>query len=155
MMSRRPDLDIRICGVGAAQTARFMQCMLAKEHPEAVVLCGIAGAYVETLRTGDTVAVVRERMAGVPAIFAEEYASAIRFDGLTEAVANTVSNVGAPADGAQIENMEGAVVFAICESAGVRCGEIRTVSNRVDDAREKWDIPAALESLTKVLTEIF
>ena len=44
----RPDLDIRICGVGAAQTARFMQRMLAEERPEAVVLCGIAGAHLST-----------------------------------------------------------------------------------------------------------
>lgn len=94
-------------------------------------------------------------MAGVPSVFAEEYAATMRFGGLTEVAANTVANVGAPADGAQIENMEGAVVFAVCESAGVRCGEIRAVSNRVDDARDKWDIPAALESLTKVLTEMF
>lgn len=151
----RPDLDIRICGVGAAQTARFMQRMLAEERPEAVVLCGIAGAYEGSLRTGDTVAVVRERMAGVPTMFAEEYAATVRFGGLTEVAANTVANVGAPADGAQVENMEGAVVFAVCESAGVRCGEIRAVSNRVDDARENWDIPAALENLTKVLTEMF
>lgn len=132
-----------------------MQRLLSSERPEAVVLCGIAGAYGETLRTGDTVAVIRERMAGVPSAFAEEYRATMQFDGLTEVAANTVSNVGAPADGAQVENMEGAVVFAVCESAGVRCGEIRAVSNRVDDARENWDIPAALESLTKVLTEIF
>ena len=79
----------------------------------------------------------------------------MRFDGLPEVAANTVANVGARADGAQVENMEGAVVFAVCESAGVRCGEIRAVSNRVDDARENWDIPAALENLTKVLTEMF
>ena len=101
--------------------------MLAEERPEAVVLCGIAGAYGETLRTGDTVAVVRERMAGVPSVFAEEYAATMRFGGLTEVAANTVANVGEPADGAQVENMEGAVVFAVCESAGVRCGEIRAV----------------------------
>lgn len=155
LRSRRPDLDIRICGVGAAQTARFMQRLLSSERPEAVVLCGIAGAYGETLRTGEVVAVVRERMAGVPSAFAEEYRATLRFDGLTEVAANTVSNVGVPADGAQVENMEGAVVFAVCRSAGIECGEIRAVSNRVDDAREKWDIPAALESLTKVLTEKF
>jgi len=155
LRSLRPDLDIRICGVGAAQTARFMQRMLAAEHPDAVVLCGIAGAYDASLRTGDTVAVVRERMSGVPPMFAEEYAATVRFGSLVEAAANTVSHVGAPADGAQIENMEGAVVFAVCESAGVGCGEIRAVSNRVADAREDWDISAALESLTKILTEIF
>lgn len=155
LRSRRPDLDIRICGVGAAQTARFMQRLLSEERPEAVVLCGIAGAYGETPLPGDTVAVVRERMAGVPSAFAEEYRATLRFDGLAEVTANTVSNVGAPADGAQVENMEGAVVFAVCCPAGVKCGEIRAISNRVDDARGNWDIPAALESLTRVLTEIF
>lgn len=155
LRSRRPDLDIRICGVGAAQTARFMQRMLSAESPDAVVLCGIAGAYDTTLRAGDVVAVVRERMAGVPPMFAEEYAASVRFDSLAEVAANTVATVGAPANGAQIENMEGAVVFAVCESVGVGCGEIRAVSNRVSDAREEWDIPAALESLTRVLNEIF
>ncbi len=132
-----------------------MQRLLSEERPEAVVLCGIAGAYGETPLPGDTVAVVRERMAGVPSAFAEEYRATLRFDGLAEVTANTVSNVGAPADGAQVENMEGAVVFAVCCPAGVKCGEIRAISNRVDDARGNWDIPAALESLTRVLTEIF
>ena len=155
LRSLRPDLDIRICGVGAAQTARFMHRLLSREHPRTVVLCGIAGAYGDTPRIGETVTVASERMAGVPAPFDEEYAADVRFDALARVASNTVAVPGAPACGAAIENMEGAVVFAMCRAAEVMCGEIRAVSNRVADTRPEWKIPAAIGKLTETLTEIF
>ena len=154
----RPDLDVRICGVGMAQCARFAASLLSQPagaRPECVVLCGVAGAYDRRLALRDTLCVTVEREAGVPARFAEEYAATEHFAGLAGVVSNTVSGVGAAADGAAIENMEGAALFALCAAAGVRCGEIRAVSNYTGDPREKWDIDGAAESLARILMKLF
>ena len=56
--------------------------------------------------------------------------------------------------GAEVENMEGAAVFAVCHRYGVPCAEIRAVSNYVDDPRELWDIPAALTALAEAIKNI-
>lgn len=54
---------------------------------------------------------------------------------------------------AQVESMEGASVFYVCSWLGVKCCQIRAISNYVEprDA-SKWNIPQALENLkTSVL----
>lgn len=49
---------------------------------------------------------------------------------------------------AQVESMEGAAVFYVCNWQGVKCAQLRAISNYVEprDA-SKWDIPKALENL--------
>ena len=58
----RPDLDIRICGIGAVETATEVARILRTER-EPLLLCGIAGAYDHSLQKGDVVAVTEERFA--------------------------------------------------------------------------------------------
>ncbi len=151
----RPDLDIRICGVGMAQTARTVARMLRDGKPELVLLCGIAGSYERDCRLGEVVAVDVERVAGVPEQMGEEFSSSWHFDRLRNVRSNTVCRCGAEADGAQVENMEGAALFALCNDAGVTCGELRAVSNRVGARRKDWDIPKALDALTAAIDSMF
>lgn len=43
------------------------------------------------------------------------------------------------------ENMEGAAVVRVCNSFGIPCFELRTISNMVEDRdRSKWQIPEAI-----------
>ena len=149
----RPDLDVRICGVGVVETARYVARMLCEESPEQVLLCGIAGAYSEW-EVGAVVQVTTERVAGLPAQYAAEYQASLRIDGVAEAVSNTVTSVGTVADGATVENMEGAAVFALCEEFGVCCAEIRAISNRVGAPRDEWRIDLALDNLTETILAI-
>ncbi|MBQ3026966.1 MAG: hypothetical protein IJD27_05505, partial [Alistipes sp.] len=65
-----------------------------------------------------------------------------------------VSHCGMDADGAEVENMEGAALFALAEAEGVRCGEIRAISNYVDEERNEWNIDLALERLTKTILNL-
>lgn len=48
-----------------------------------------------------------------------------------------------------IESMEGAAVFYVCHKMGVKCVQIRSISNymRTRDKAE-WDLPKAIESLS-------
>lgn len=54
-----------------------------------------------------------------------------------------------------IETMEGAAFFYVCCSEKIPFFSLRAVSNRISPGRkEKWNIPAALESLSQRLNEI-
>ena len=60
---------------------------------------------------------------------------------------NTVSACGAEACGAEVENMEGVALYALCEEFGAECCEVRAISNMVGEPRDEWDVPMALENL--------
>ncbi len=53
---------------------------------------------------------------------------------------------------AHIESMEGAAVFYICNWVGVRCYQIRAISNYVEPRDSSlWNIPLALENLKTII----
>ena len=150
----RADLETAICGVGAVEAALSMAKIIEEHKPKAVVLCGIAGAYDKTLKVGDVVSVVAENTASLPAVYRKSYLATLKLP-LLEVTSNTVMAVGAEAAGAQVENMEGAAIFALCNHYGIKCAQIRAISNYTDDVRSAWDIPTALEALTAAINKLF
>ncbi len=134
-----------------AAAAACTASLLAREHPDRILLCGIAGSYDPALPCGTVVAVGTERVAGLPGKYADRYEGSPLPGWLPAVVANTVSRPGGPADGAAVENMEGAAVMAVCAAMGVACSEIRAVSNRVGDPFGHWRIPQALTALADAL----
>ena len=149
----RPDLDIRICGIGAVETATEVARILRTER-KPILLCGIAGAYDRGLEKGDVVAVAEERFACLSTGYNRSYFATIVVEELPSVRSNTVSHCSMEADGAEIENMEGAALFAMAQAEGVRCGEIRAISNYVGEERSEWDIPLALERLTETILNL-
>ena len=148
-----PDVAVEICGVGMAQTAACVARLIAEGERE-FLLAGIAGAYTEELAKGDVVAVVEERVAGLPQQFDRVYTASLRLEGLREAKSNSVCRCGAKAADAEVENMEGAALYALCEEFGAECAEVRAISNYVGEERGEWDIPLALERLTETLLNL-
>jgi adenosylhomocysteine nucleosidase/futalosine hydrolase len=61
---------------------------------------------------------------------------------------------GSESLGSDIENMEGAALFAAAESLGLRVAEIRAISNRVGEPFAEWRVEEALEALAEVLSNI-
>nr|WP_319571296.1 futalosine hydrolase [uncultured Draconibacterium sp.] len=56
---------------------------------------------------------------------------------------------------AHVESMEGAAVFYVCNWMGVKCYEIRSISNYVEPRDSaKWNIPLALVRLKETLSVI-
>jgi futalosine hydrolase len=56
---------------------------------------------------------------------------------------------------AQVESMEGAVVFYVCKWFGIPCYQIRSVSNFVEPRDSaQWNIPLALEKLNETVLEV-
>ncbi|MEG2614755.1 MAG: hypothetical protein RR996_06915 [Alistipes sp.] len=147
-------VPVFISGVGSAETAAAIARAVKAKKPDLIVLAGIAGAYDRTLAIGSVVEVTRERTASLPTKYAQTYIVDPVTD-LDEVSANTVDRTGAEAEGAQIEEMEGATFFALCEALGVRACQIRAVSNYVGDPFETWDIPRATEQLTETLNQFF
>ena len=149
----RPDLDIRICGIGAVETATEVARILRTER-KPMLLCGIAGAYDRNLKKGDVVTVTEERFAYLSSGYDRSYLATMVVDGLPMVRSNTVSHCSMAADGAEIENMEGAALFAMAQAENIRCGEIRAISNYVGEKRSEWDIPLALERLTDAIINL-
>ncbi|MEG1612276.1 MAG: hypothetical protein RRZ83_02645 [Alistipes sp.] len=149
-----PPVPVFISGVGAAQIAAAVVRAIKAKKPDLILLAGIAGAYNHTLAVGSVVEVTRERTASLPAKYSQEYLVDPVTD-LDEVRSNTVDCSGAEAADAQIENMEGATFFALCEALGVRACEIRAISNYVGDPFEQWNIPGATEKLTETLNQFF
>lgn len=149
----RPDLDIRICGIGAVECATEVARILRTER-KPLLLCGIAGAYDTSLKKGDVVSVTEERFAYLSSGYDRSYIATMVVEGLPMVRSNTVSHCSQRADGAEVENMEGAALFALAQAEDVRCGEIRAISNYVGEEREAWDIPLAIENLTETILNL-
>ena len=236
----------------AAATLRAVKA----KKPQLVVLAGIAGACDRTLRRGEVVEVVCERIAGIPERYAREYETSGPDLGLPLAAGVTVNrsgdgaaatggpksaaenaghaagdagfaeshpgftaeggaehaaegtqlqtpgnarnqpgniaapigfetpddtertalatqpgipdNAGNPAqrpEGSpedtpqeylpEVENMEGAAFFAVCDALGVACCQIRAVSNYVGEPFGQWAVEEAVGNLTEKLNQIF
>ena len=50
--------------------------------------------------------------------------------------------------------MEGAALFAMAESLGLRAVEVRAISNRVGDSFDKWSVDEAVEALARELKRL-
>lgn len=151
-----PDAEVVISGVGMAETAATVVRLLGEqrlEHRE-VVLCGIAGAYGRELALGEVVEVVEECCVELPERFRRAYRNTPATS-LRSAKSNCVHRSGAAADGRDVENMEGAALFALAEQLSLRVVEIRAVSNYVGDESSKWHIREATESLAEKLEHLY
>ncbi len=135
-----------------AETAATIARINATQSLEGrvVILAGIAGCYEQRCAVGEVVEVVSEVVAELP----ERYCQSYRVESFTHlrgVASNTVSRCNAASCGADVENMEGAALFAMAPMMGFRAVEIRAVSNVVGDDFSKWNIALATENLAKTL----
>ena len=150
-----PDAEIVISGVGMAMTAATVARIAAEhEHRDMLlVLAGIAGAYGD-IAVGSVVEVVSECCVELPERFREHHRATFCTEMLPTATSNTVHGAGALAEGAEVENMEGAALYVIAESLRLSATEIRAISNRVGDHRSLWRIDEATQALACELLKI-
>lgn len=150
-----PDVEVFICGVGQALSAATTAQVIIDTKPDHLILAGIAGAYPESgLTRGEVCCVHIEREAMLPTKFAAAFQADILPAGMRHVVANTAPETSIAAQGAAIENMEGAAVIALCQRLGVKVCECRAVSNYVGEPFEQWAIREATTNLAEKLREI-
>ena len=148
-----PDASVVISGVGMAATAATISKLYVErsiDSESVVILAGLAGAYDGALEKGDIVEVVEECCAELPERFQREY-RVIPYTNLRPVRSNSVHGKGAKACGREIENMEGAALFAMAEVLGFRAVELRAISNYVGEEFAHWSIHDALNLLAEEL----
>ncbi len=141
---REHGIPVYNCGVGMAECAATTAKLILEEKPELMILAGIAGSYSDDVVIGETVVVESEVIADLGRydgrtftdLFQKTYFAPVTAPGYRSVKSNTTSSAGAiiskPVK-ADIENMEGAAFFAVCDRFGVPAMEVRTISNRVGE----------------------
>ena len=148
-----PDAEVVISGVGMAATAATISKLWSEhrlDNETVVVLAGIAGAYDGTLEKGEVVEVVEECCSELPERFQREY-RVEPYTNLRSVRSNSVHGKGVTACGREVENMEGAALFAMAQELGFRAVELRAISNYVGEEFAHWSIYDALNSLAREL----
>lgn len=150
-----PNAEVVISGVGMAATSAAIASLYAADSAlcdARILLAGLAGSYGDCSAKGEVVEVRSEVCSELPERFRREYHNAC-CTSLRRVRSNTVHR-GSESLGSDIENMEGAVLFAAAESLGLRVAEIRAISNRVGEPFAEWRVEEALEALAEVLSNI-
>ena len=124
----RADVRVLITGMGARNAERAVREVLRELRPSRVFTCGFAGALNPELSIGDVVCLREAPVAGAkPAVF--HCASRVA---VTVAEKSTLRSQ----TGADVVEMESAIIARVCREAGVECVTLRAVS---DTAHE--DLP--------------
>lgn len=168
----RDDVTTVISGVGLTATAYATLKAIQQTKPDVVILAGIAGVYPHAaLAIGDVVLVESEleadlgfftldgftHLAHLPLDMAFERRHTLTCPHLPQPAlfpkARSVSLNAAMApfvDVAQvdIENMEGAAFFHVCQQEQQRFLELRAVSNLVKIGDDGWDMQGSVTALT-------
>ena len=98
--------------------------------------------------------VVEECCAELPERFQRRY-SVEPYTTLPVVRSNSVHGKGDKAGGAEVENMEGAALFALAGELGFRAVEIRAISNYVGEKFAHWMVADALNALTEELVNYY
>ena len=148
-----PDAKVVISGVGMAAASAAI-ASLGSCVDDVVVLAGIAGAYDDSIAVGSVVEVVSEECVELPERFRRTYNQSVPYTSLRGVRSNTVHTMQSVSHGAEIENMEGAALFAMSEVIGFRAVEVRAISNRVGESFDKWHLDEATAALAEALKRI-
>lgn len=147
--------EVVISGVGMAATSAAITSLYAaccRLCDVRLVLAGLAGSYGDSCALGEVVEVRSEVCSELPSRFQREYHN--RCCTTLRSVSSNTVHRGGECCGADIENMEGAAMFALAETLGLSVTEIRAISNRVGEPFAEWKIDEALRALAKALVKI-
>ncbi len=158
-----PSLNVRLIetGVGPVNAAHAVTVAILSERPDAIIICGIGGAYPSAgLAVGDVACAAWEIygdlgaqspsgfldmaalgfpvVAGSPPLFNElplqVFPTSRRARFVTVSTCTGTDSVAREIEGrtqGAIENMEGAAVVHVAHLHGIQVGEIRGISNIV------------------------
>ena len=146
------DCSILIAGVGMVNTSIRLTKELSKNKYDLVINMGLAGSFLDSIQLEDVVEVVEDNFAEIGFEDNLDFRRFSAFDLKTNYVVNpktklkkvkavTVNTVHGndksiseilKRENPQIESMEGAAVFKVCEEFNLDCVQIRAISNKVE-----------------------
>ena len=169
------NLPILITGVGMINTAIKLTKELNNNDYDLVINMGVAGCFSDEIKIGDVVEVVEDYFSEIGFEDGESFSEFSEFDiktkykvegktklrkveGITvntvHGIENSIHNIIERVH-PDIESMEGAAVFKVCEEMKIPCLQIRSISNKVEKRnKENWNLDLAISNLNLEVEEI-
>ncbi|MAX69320.1 MAG: futalosine hydrolase [Flavobacteriales bacterium] len=162
------DLPILLTGVGMVNTAINLTKELNNNDCDLVINMGVAGCFLDEIKIGDVVEVVEDCFSEIGFEDGESFSEFSDFEIKTEykieektrlrkvkgitvntvhGNENSINNIVERLH-PDIESMEGAAVFKVCEEMKIPCMQIRSISNKVEKRnKENWNLDLAISNL--------
>ena len=167
--------DILITGVGMLNTTLNLTAKLISTNYDLVINMGVAGSFNSDIKIGNVVEVVEDIFSEIGFEDGGSFSEFTDFDienrfksegrtnlkkvkGITvntvhgnkKSISEVVSRLNP-----DIESMEGAACFMVCNNFSIPCIQIRSISNKVEKRNtENWDLPLAIENLNSEVEQI-
>ena len=169
------NFPVLITGVGMVNTAINLTKELIKSDYDLVINMGIAGSFSDDVKIGDVVEVVEDTFSEIGFEDGDKFSEFTDFSiktsysvksktNLRKAKGITINTVHGKEDSiteivnrinSDIETMEGASVFKVCEELDVSYMQIRAISNNVEIRnKDNWDIDLAIRNLNSEVEKI-
>ena len=169
------NFPVLITGVGMVNTAINLTKELIKSDYDLVINMGIAGSFSDDIKIGDVVEVLEDTFSEIGFEDGDKFSEFTDFriktcyvvkskTNLRKVKGITINTVHGRQDSIteivnrinpDLETMEGASVFKVCEELDVSCMQIRAISNKVEKRnQENWDTDLAIRNLNLEVTRI-
>jgi futalosine hydrolase len=172
---RISNFPILITGAGMVNTAINLTKELNENNYDLVINMGVSGSFSDEIKIGDVVEVIEDCFSEIGFEYGESFSEFSNFDiktiykvegrtSLRKVKGITVNTVHGNEDSIHniierlhpdIESMEGAAVFKVCEEIKVPCIQIRSVSNKIERRnKENWDLDLSISNLNTEVEKI-
>jgi len=173
---KKQEIDILITGAGIPNTILNLTKRLSCQDYDLVINVGICGGFDNKYNIGEVVEVIDDEFAdlgyedidgfhsynnqfNIQTIFKTEPQTKLKsVKGITVntvhgdemSIRNIINSMNP-----DVESMEGAAFFMVCQRFNIRCIQIRAISNKVEKRNlDNWDIDVAIKNLNKELHDI-
>jgi len=167
------DFNVLITGMGMVNTSIQITKELMRDKYDLVINMGVAGSFSNDYVIGDVVEVVEDNFSelgfedgndfGLFSDFVNKYnvtakTNLQKVKGITvntvhgndQSITEIVNRLNP-----DVESMEGAAVFKVCNEFAVPCFQIRAISNNVElRNKANWNIPLAIHNLNNQVEKI-
>jgi len=169
------DCDVIVTGVGMVNTTFSLTKKLSEKTYDLVINMGVAGSFSNEIKTGDVVEVTEDNLSEIgfengnsfsefTNFRIENYFKVDKKTNLKKVKGITVNTVHGNEKtiteivsrlNPDVESMEGAACFMVCEKFEIPCIQIRSISNKVEKRNtEHWNLPLAISNLNTELEKI-
>ena len=169
------DCDVIVTGVGMVNTTFSLTKILSEKDYDLVINMGVAGSFSNEIRIGDVVEVIEDVLSEIGfengnsfseftnfrvenSLKVDEKTNLKKAKGITvntvhgnkKTIAEIVSRLSP-----DVESMEGAACFMVCDQFEIPCIQIRAISNKVEKRNKKnWNLDLAISNLNTEVEKI-
>ena len=169
------DCDVMVTGVGMVNTTFSLTKSLSKKSYDLVINMGVAGSFSDEIKIGDVVEVKEDIFSEIGFEDGNSFSEFTNFriensfkvnekTNLKKAKGITVNTVHGNEKtiteiisrlNPDVESMEGAACFMVCEKFEIPCIQIRAISNKVEKRnKENWNLDLAISNLNTEVEKV-